>query len=122
MLHIKFQGNRPSGSGEEDFLRFLLYMGVATILVMWPGRNIYTFFPPLSRGCIWNLIEISLVVSEEKSFENVDGRRTDDGRRRLPSYKLPRRLRLRGAKNDQQKGFSLVKETGKKSQWQMSGE
>ena len=55
-------------------------MGMAAILVMWPGRNIQTFFLPLSRGCIWNLIEIGSEVSEEKSFENVDGRRTDAGR------------------------------------------
>ena len=26
MLHTKFRGNRPAGSGEEDFLRFLLGM------------------------------------------------------------------------------------------------
>ena len=25
MLHTKFQGNRPAGSGEEDFLRFTIY-------------------------------------------------------------------------------------------------
>ena len=25
MLHTKFHGNRPAGSGEEDFLRFLPY-------------------------------------------------------------------------------------------------
>ena len=39
------------------------------------------------------------VISEEKSFEvwTDDGRRTDDGG--LPYYKLPRSLRLRGAKN-----------------------
>ena len=36
------------------------------------------------------------MVSEEKSFESVDGRRTDDGG--FPYYKLPRSLRLRGAK------------------------
>ena len=36
------------------------------------------------------------MVSEEKSFESVDGRRTDHGG--LPYYKLPRSLRLRGAK------------------------
>ena len=35
------------------------------------------------------------MVSEEKSFESVDGRRTDDGG--LSSYKLSRSLRLRGA-------------------------
>ena len=34
MLHTKFLGNRPAGSGEEDFLRFLPYMGMAAILVM----------------------------------------------------------------------------------------
>ena len=34
MLYAKFQDHRTSGSGEEDFLRFLLYMGLAAILVM----------------------------------------------------------------------------------------
>ena len=34
MLHAKFQDHRPSGSGEEDFLSFLPYMGMAAILVM----------------------------------------------------------------------------------------
>ena len=33
MLHIKFRGNRPAGSG-EDFEGVLLYMGVVAILVM----------------------------------------------------------------------------------------
>ena len=33
MLHMKFQGHRLFGSGEEDFLRFLPYMGMAAILV-----------------------------------------------------------------------------------------
>ena len=28
MLHTKFQGHRPSGSGEEDFIRVLPYMGM----------------------------------------------------------------------------------------------
>ena len=54
-------------------------MGMATILVMWPGPNIQTVFPPLPGDCIWNLIEIGPVVSEKKSFENVgDGRQTND--------------------------------------------
>ena len=34
MLHAKFQNHRTSGSGEEDFLMFLPYMGMAAILVM----------------------------------------------------------------------------------------
>ena len=33
MLHTKFSGKRPAGSG-EDFEGFLPYMGVAAILVM----------------------------------------------------------------------------------------
>ena len=34
MFRSEIQGNRPSGSGEEDFLRFLPHMGMAVILVM----------------------------------------------------------------------------------------
>ena len=34
MLHAKFQDHSTSGSGEEDFLRFLPYIGMAAILVM----------------------------------------------------------------------------------------
>ena len=34
MLQDKFQDQKTSGSGEEDFQRFLPYMGVAAILVM----------------------------------------------------------------------------------------
>ena len=34
MLHLKFQDHMTSGSGEEDFLRFLPYMVMGAILVM----------------------------------------------------------------------------------------
>ena len=34
MLHAKFQDHRTCGSREEDFLRFLPYMGMVAILVM----------------------------------------------------------------------------------------
>ena len=34
MLHAKFQNHRPSGSGEEAFYRFLLFIAMAAILVM----------------------------------------------------------------------------------------
>ena len=34
MLHTKFRGNRPAGSGDEIFEGFLPYMGVAATLVM----------------------------------------------------------------------------------------
>ena len=86
MLHTKFQGQRSIGS-EEDFLRFLPYMGMAAILVMWPGPFEQFFVPPIPGGYRWNLVTIGPVVSEEKSFEIVDGRRQttdDDGRRSLP--------------------------------------
>ena len=92
MLHTKFQGHRSIGSGEEDFLRFLPYMGMAAILVMWPEPFEQLLVPPIPGGYIWNLVTIGPVVSEEKSFEIVDGRRTttDDGRRRTtePAYTI----------------------------------
>ena len=34
MLHTKFRENRPAGSGEEYFDRFLPCRGMAAILVM----------------------------------------------------------------------------------------
>ena len=34
LLHAKFQNHRSSGSGEEDFQRFLLFIAMAAILVM----------------------------------------------------------------------------------------
>ena len=34
MLHTKFRGNQPTGSGEQDFDGFLPYIGVVAILVM----------------------------------------------------------------------------------------
>ena len=34
MLHAKFQDHRTSDSGEEEYLRFLPYMGMVAILVM----------------------------------------------------------------------------------------
>ena len=40
MLHTKFQGHWSIGSGEEDLLRFLPYMGMAAMLVMWPNSFI----------------------------------------------------------------------------------
>ena len=34
MLHAKFQNHRPSGSEQEDFLRFLLFKAMVAIFVM----------------------------------------------------------------------------------------
>ena len=50
-------------------------MGMAVMLVMWPGPFEQLFVPPTPGGYIWNLVTIGPVVSEEKSFEIVDGRR-----------------------------------------------
>ena len=37
MSHVMFQNNRLSSSGQEDFFqRFLLFISMAVILVMWP--------------------------------------------------------------------------------------
>ena len=47
ILHTKFQGHWSIGSGEEDFLRFLPYMGMAAILVMWPNSIVPIFHPIL---------------------------------------------------------------------------
>ena len=89
MLHTKFKGHWSIGSGVEDFLRFLLYMGMAAMLVMWPISFEQLFFPKGPGGCIWNLVAIGPVVSEEKSFEIVVRRRTDDGRRTTePAYTI----------------------------------
>ena len=107
MLHTKFQGHWSISSGEEDFLRFLPYMGMAAMLFMWSRPFEQLLFPKGPGVCIWNLVAIGPVVSEEKSFEIVDGQRTDEG---WPTddgpclyYKLPRSLWLRWAKNQSSK-------------------
>ena len=67
-------------------------MGMAAMLVMWPRPFEQLFFPIGPGGCIWNLVAIGPVVSEEMSFEIVDGRRTDgrttDGRMTEPAYTI----------------------------------
>ena len=88
MLHTKFQGHWSIGSGVEDFLRFLPYMGMAAMLVMWPRSFEQLFFPKGPGGCIWNLVAIDPAVSEEKLFEIVDGRTTDDGWTTEPSHPI----------------------------------
>ena len=47
-------------------------MGMAAILVNWPGSFEQTFIPPSQGGSLWNLASIGSVVLEEKMFENVD--------------------------------------------------
>ena len=71
MLHTKFRGDQPFGSG-GDFLRFL----PCTIMVMWPGPFERTFGSPSHGDSTWNLASIGPVVSEEKMFKEC-GRQTD---------------------------------------------
>ena len=61
-------------------------MGMAAMLVMWPRLFEELFFPKGSGGCTWNLVAIGPVVSEEKSFEIVDGR--TDRRTTEPAYTI----------------------------------
>ena len=48
-------------------------MGMAAILVMWPGPFEQTFVPPSHRSSIWNLSLIGQVVSEKKMFKEYNG-------------------------------------------------
>ena len=59
-------------------------MGMAVILVMWPGPFEKTFIPPSHGDSIWNLVSIGPVVSEQKMFKEC-GRRTD-GRRTTQTF------------------------------------
>ena len=62
MLHTKFKGHWSIGSGGVDFLRFLPYMGMKAMLVMWPRPFEQVFFPKVPGGCIWNSVAIGPVV------------------------------------------------------------
>ena len=105
MLHTMFQGHRPFGSGKEDCLRILPYMGMAARLVMWPGLFEETFVLLSHGDSIWNWASIGPVVSEFKECgrrtdrRRTDGQTTDEGQRR-PTYPIssPMSLRLRWAK------------------------
>ena len=63
-------------------------MGMAAILVMGPGPFEQTFVPTSLGVSIWNLSLIGPVVSEEKMFENVDGRMDGRTPEWLVYYKL----------------------------------
>ena len=71
--------------------RFILYMNMAAILVMWPGPFEQTFIPPYHRNFIWNLTLTGPVVSEEKILKCVD----DDGWRWSPTYTISSSMSLR---------------------------
>ena len=58
MLHTKFHGNQPAGSGEEDFKGFLPYMDMATILVMLPASCHQILISLYLKAFIKNLVQI----------------------------------------------------------------
>ena len=53
MLHTKFQGHRSIGSGEEDFLRFLPYMGMAAIICNLGSARIDNATYQVSRSSVY---------------------------------------------------------------------
>ena len=63
-------------------------MSMTAMLVMWPRPFKQLFFPKDPGDCIWTLVAIGYSVSEEKSFEIVDERRTDGRRTTEPAYTL----------------------------------
>ena len=68
MLHTKFQGHWSIGSGEEDFLRFLPYLGMAAMLVMWPNSFVKIFITILPQAFIWSLVPNDPTVFEKNKF------------------------------------------------------
>ena len=72
MLHAKLQNHRPSGSGEEKFKQFLLFIAKASILVMWPGPFMQISFPLPKNAPQTVLTLIGQAVSEKKIMEIVD--------------------------------------------------
>ena len=68
MIHTKFQGHRSIGSGEEDFLRFLPYMGMAAMLVMIPNSfDEFSFLFSLKLSYeFW--FQIAQLFMRKKSF------------------------------------------------------
>ena len=69
MLHTKFLGNRPAGSGEEDFCRvFTIYgrgghLGHVTSIMSSDFISLYL------KAFIQNLVQNGKVVSEKIWFE-----------------------------------------------------
>ena len=90
MLHAKFQDHRTSCSEEEDFLRFLPYMGMDGGHLGHVTQNIYkNFDSPFPRrlhikfGFDWP----SGFREELRSLKMVDGQTPTEGRR-LDGYTI----------------------------------
>ena len=68
MLYTKFQGHWSIDSEEEDFLRFLPYMGMAAMLVMRPNSFVKKFIPILPLAFIWTVVPNNPIGFEENKF------------------------------------------------------
>ena len=69
MLHTKFRGNRPNGSGEEDFLRGLTIYGRGGHLGHVTSIMLINFNFLYLKAFIQNLVQNGSVVSEKIRFE-----------------------------------------------------
>ena len=69
MLHTKFHGNRPSGSGEEDFLRLFTIYGRGGHLVHVTSIMPSDFHFLVMIAFIQRLVQIGTEVSEKIQFE-----------------------------------------------------
>ena len=69
MLHTKFRGNRPIGSGEEDFLRVFTIYGCGDHLGIVTSIMLINFISLYLKAFIQNLVQNGSVVSEKIRFE-----------------------------------------------------
>ena len=69
MLHAKFRGNRPAGSGEEDFKRDFTIYGHGGHLGRVTSIMSSDFISLKLKAFIKNLVQSGKVVFEEIGFE-----------------------------------------------------
>ena len=69
MLHTKFRGNQPAGSGEEDVLRVFTIYGHGGHLSHVTSIMSSDFYFLVPESFHKNLVQISKVVSEKIWFE-----------------------------------------------------
>ena len=69
MLQAMFLDHRTSGSGEEDFQRFLPYMGMGGHLGHVTSIKHQIFISLYLKASIQSLVQIGTVVSEKIQFE-----------------------------------------------------
>ena len=74
-------------SENNIFKGVLPWIGMAAILVIWPGPFERIFIPPSHWCAIWYRALTGPAVSEKKMFEECE-RRTDDGQTTEPAYTI----------------------------------